>query len=410
MAEPEGAAYLKAGGAELFKKHTSKIFRKRDNETLLKIDKALADYVVIPHGERRARTAALLALIALCDHWLAAKQTKIDGGGSFRARAVKALHEAAGKVLHGLKTIEGVRDRILARNAPKQNWATTLKAVEKIIPKGSVDGAGGAPVRTMQVDNWLEILDKHHRRGQELKAHFRAWEASGEKISFWDYLEKLDPAAKKELEKVSVHYVDDLVHRELFAVRFQNGLMWSRMSPPVQSMIIGKNSSERILAQADDAPLDTTKWLSSALVGMSTGWGAFVLSPKGVIYAGIHANGVFHHSSFLCGAPVLASGMIRVEKGKVTGVHEKNGHYRSQEVHLMTFLKLLQQNMRGIDWHKVDYFTFSGRQTTVGDQLGLPRVPDRTNRPHLSSAQGSGNGAPKRSGRALPQPPLQRQS
>lgn len=405
MAEPAGTVYLRAGGAERFRKDTSKLFARRVNKTLLKLDDALPRYAAIPRDQRTLRTQALLALIALCDDWLSDKQTKIDNHESFRARAIQALHEASVSELRGLQHWARARGVLVA----KQNWTKTVGAVRKIIPEGSLDGAGNAPVRVMQEENWLEILDKHHRRGQELKAHFKAWETSGQQCSFWEYLEKLDPAAKKSLEKVSVHYVDDLVYRDLFAVSFQNGLMRSRMSSVVQNMIVSKWSPETVLLQAEDKLLDTTTWPSSALRGLSTGWAAFVLSPQEVIYAGLHVNGLFHHSSFLCGAPVLASGMIRVEKGRVTGIHEKNGHYKSQEIHLITFLKLLQRNMPGTDWHDVEYFTFSGLPMTVGQKLNLPRkppVPSRANRGPLSSAMPppvqNQHGQVQRSGRPLP--------
>ena len=300
MAEPKGAVYLRAGGAEQFRKDTAKRFARRVNKTLLKIDDALPRYAAIPRDERSLRTQALLALVALCDHWLRDKQTKIDQHESFRAAAVQDLHEAAVAELRGL-----------------QNWAKAKTAIRKLIPKGSLKGHGAAPIRLMQQENWLEVLDTHHRRGQELKKHFLMWEASGQSCSFWEYLEKLDPVAKKELAEVSVRYVDDLIYRALFEVTFDNGLMRSRMSPVVQNMILSRFPRATVFANADEKLLDTSTWPSNALRGVSTGWAAFVLSPQEVLYAGMHVSGLFHHSSFLCGAPVLASGMLRVENGRI---------------------------------------------------------------------------------------------
>ncbi len=376
MGEPRGAVYLRAGGAEQFRKDTAKHFARRTNKTLLKIDAALASYPALPRDERTARTKALLALIALCDSWLSDKQTKIDHGESFRASAVQDLHEAAVSELRGL-----------------QNWAKAKAAIQKLIPPGSLKNLGAAPLRIMQQENWLEVLDQHHRRGQELKTYFQQWEKSPETCSFWEHLEKLAPAVKDDLAKVSVRYVDDLVFRALFEVSFERGQMWSRMSPIVQNMIMSRMSRSAVLHHADLKPLDTSNWPSSALRGMSTGWAAFVMSPQEVVYAGMHVGGLFHHSSFLSGAPVLASGMMRVENGRIRGIHEKNGHYRSQEVHLRTFLRHLQHNLPGTDWHDVEYITFGGTPTTVGQQLGLarkpkaPQPPSRAGRPALSAKQ-----------------------
>lgn len=364
MAEPKGMAYLRAGGAERFRKDTSKRFARRVNKTLLKIDAALPRYAEIKHDERMLRTQALLAIIALCDDWLSDKQTKIDHNESFRARAVQDLHEAAVSELRGL-----------------QNWAKAKAAIRKLIPNGSLKGHGTAPVRLMQDENWLEVLDKHHRRGQELKKHFETWATSSDTGSFWEYLEKIDPTARKALADVSVRYVDDLIYRALFEVSFERGQLWSRMSPVAQNMILSRMSRSVVFANADFKPLDTTSWPSNALRGLTTGWAAFVMSPQNVIYAGMHVGGVFHHSSFLCGAPVLASGMMRVENGRIRGIHEKNGHYRSQEVHLLTFLKHLVRNLPGTDWHDVEYITFGGMPLTVGQKLNLPRKPAPPPRP-----------------------------
>ena len=175
MAEPKGAVYLRAGGAEQFRKDTSKRFARRVNTTLLKIDAALPRYAAIPREERAMRTQGLLALIALCDHWLSDKQTKIDQHESFRAAAIQDLHEAAVSQLRGLN-----------------NWAKAKTAMRKLIPKGSMKGHGTAPVRLLQQENWLELLDKHHRLGQVLKSYFDDWVNSNQTCSFWEYLDKLE--------------------------------------------------------------------------------------------------------------------------------------------------------------------------------------------------------------------------
>ncbi|MCU4179382.1 hypothetical protein [Bosea sp. BH3] len=370
MGEPRGTVYLRAGGAERFRKDTAKRFARRVNKTLLKIDAALAAYPSLTREERTQRTQALLAIVALCDSWLSDKQTKIDHGESFRAAAVQDLHGAAVAELRGL-----------------QNWTKAKTAIRKLIPSGSLKNHGTAPLRIMQKENWLEVVDKHHRRGQELSTHFEAWEKSAETCSFWEYLEKQAPDVKNDLANVSVRYVDDLIFRALFEVSFDRGMIWSRMSPTLQNMILSKMGRSNIFHHAELRPLDTTTWPSNALRGMSTGWAAFVLSPQEVVYAGMHVGGVFHHSSFLSGAPVLASGMIRVENGHIRGIHEKNGHYRSQEVHLRTFLKHLLHQLPGTNWHDVEYITFGGTSMSVGSLLGLQRRPSPPPRPPRPAQQ-----------------------
>ncbi|MDP3255032.1 MAG: hypothetical protein Q8S58_19470 [Bosea sp. (in: a-proteobacteria)] len=400
MAETDGAAYLKAGGADLFKKHTSKIFRKRDNRTLLDLDVMLNGYPTIPRENRERRTKALLAIIALCQSWLSDKKTKVEGHSSFRAPFVKTLHDAAVSALRGIETFQKVKGHFVA----KKNWDTAIAAVRKIVPEGSTHGADGQPVQIMQQDNWLEILDTHHRRGQELKKHYDNWLAAKDPCTFWEYLEKRSPNELKELQKVAVNYIDDLVFRDLFIVSFAGNRMRSRMSPPVQNMVIRKWSHETVMQNAEEKLLDTTTWPSTALHGLTDGWGAFVLSPQEVVYVGIHVSGQFHHSSFLCGAPVLAAGMIKVEQGRIRGIHEKNGHYRSREAHMLAFLKLLQRKLPGTDWHDVEYYSTGGAWMTVGQKLNLPRrppVPSRANRGPLPSTLASPQAAAHVSGGRL---------
>jgi hypothetical protein len=413
MAEPKGMVYLQPGGADLFKKHTSKIFRKRNNDNLIKLDILLAGYPTIPRDDRKRRTLALVSILSLCNQWLSSKATKLEGHSSFRAPHIRNLHEAASSALRGIEVLERVRKHFAA----KKNWDTTLGAVKKIIPEGSTHGADGKPVRIMQGENWLEILDKHHRRGQELKRHFQDWQASNDPRTFWQYLEQLDPNALQALTTLEVSYIDDLMFRDLFTVNFQGGLMRSKITSDLQQRIVDAvkkpelqtaDTRQAILSSAEEKLLDTSNWPSHALAGLTDGWGAFVLSPQDVLYVGVHVSGSFHHSSFLCGAPVLAAGMIKVEKGRIRGIHEKNGHYRSQEVHMQSFLKLLQRNMPGTDWHGVEYYSFGGAWMTVGQKLNLPRrppVPSRANRGPLPSTLASPQHPPQGSGTILSSTP-----
>jgi hypothetical protein len=52
-----------------------------------------------------------------------------------------------------------------------------------------------------------------------------------------------------------------------------------------------------------------------------------VMDNSGRIYAGSSSQ-VKHHSAFLSGNPVAAAGMITVENGEVTGLHNESGHYQ----------------------------------------------------------------------------------
>ncbi|WP_119726298.1 hypothetical protein [Thermomonospora amylolytica] len=44
--------------------------------------------------------------------------------------------------------------------------------------------------------------------------------------------------------------------------------------------------------------------------------------------SGVHAAGVFHHSSFLAGGPVAAAGELRVVNGRLGLISDRSGHYQ----------------------------------------------------------------------------------
>lgn len=408
MTEPNGMIYLCAGGAERFRKDTSKRFRKRDNATLLEIDGKLNAYPIIPTQNFNQRAQALVAIITLCVKWLDAKKTKIDGHGSFRAPVIQALGSAAETALRGVE-----KDQISAEKKAKaqKNWAIARDGVRKLFPKGSTQGANGRPVQPMHPHNYLEVLDPQHRRGQELRQYFMDWERDDQfNGNFWDYLEKLNSEQLDPLQKAKVTYVESLAFRELFIVNFAGGLMRSCMSPTVQNMIMSNAPLAQVMANAEEKLLDTTTWASQTLG--ENGWGAFVLSPAEVLYVGEHKNPTFHHSSFLCGAPVLAAGMIKVKQGRVVAIHEKNGHYRSGEHHVMSFLTLLKRNMPGTNWWEVPYIGFwdtaekaKKKEKKVAEILGLPPVQIVAKGGLQPSTVGYST--MQRSGRPLPQPPAQ---
>jgi hypothetical protein len=70
---------------------------------------------------------------------------------------------------------------------------------------------------------------------------------------------------------------------------------------------------------------------------------AYVWSRDGLIFAGEHIGGQFHHSSFLSGRKVRCAGMINVSSGKVKLVDNDSGHYKPQTRHLRNFAQFLDR-------------------------------------------------------------------
>ena len=91
--------------------------------------------------------------------------------------------------------------------------------------------------------------------------------------------------------------------------------------------------------------VDTGQYTSQG--GMGNGWGIFVIDFHGDIYIGNHDSNLFHHSSFLSGAPVASAGEIAIHSGKVVGITNKTGHYRSGPNELAEAMRVLEKG--GID-------------------------------------------------------------
>lgn len=81
------------------------------------------------------------------------------------------------------------------------------------------------------------------------------------------------------------------------------------------------------LTQGDSRdPFDTSAMFSKH---SGKGFGIYVMSADGALYADQHKVGLFHHSSFLKGGTVAGAGELRVENGTVKEVTNKTGHYRA---------------------------------------------------------------------------------
>jgi hypothetical protein len=73
------------------------------------------------------------------------------------------------------------------------------------------------------------------------------------------------------------------------------------------------------------------------------GWAAFVFSEHYELFIAKHEANVWHHSSFMAGNPVRCAGMIKIDKGKVTGVTGSSGHYKPGARHVYNFCTYLEQ-------------------------------------------------------------------
>ncbi|MBL8212360.1 MAG: hypothetical protein JNK87_16715 [Bryobacterales bacterium] len=385
MPETKTQKYLDRGGPELFRSHTSRWYASRSNKLLLKIDEALEDYLTVEPANVQGRLNKLNAIDSRIFAWECSKRDKVAAlKHSFRMPYVQALKDEVRETaaVYGLKLrkqealrkenedhINGLKK--MEKDKHKAQGHEALKGFVKRVAnvhqpsKVQMVKSAGVPVRALWGQNVDEAIYPQHLRGDELRDYLRR--APTDNVGAL----LADPPAdlKMAMEGNTVHYLDDLVIRCLFEVDFQGNKLYSRITPQVQQAVMSKTKTRKELFDAAPVQvLDTAGWQSNALAGNFQGWACFVMSMYDVIYVGVHEGGRFHHSSFLCGAPVLAAGMIKVEQGIITGFHEKNGHYKCSSEHMMRFFKIIEQRT-GTDLSKVK---FSGAlyndESTVAEQ------------------------------------------
>jgi len=411
--------YLSKSGMKAFVKDTSRWYASRNNELLAKVDEALTAYVNNQNAPLDVKARCINDLLMASQKWLNSKQDKVQSQQhSFRLPVLAALKDQAESekrviTLQQLKQIRLNNEQAANIRQIQQNHHNKVvgDARQRLMPamqtfgKLGTTGVGANPMPgkrqpgllpgTMKSiglkvnglyapptgrpgDNyWVEAADPKHRAGYHLKEHIPAFQKSGMNNLF-EYADQLVGEDMELLEKDQVFYMEDLVVRTLFEVDYEAGKLTSRMSPTLQKKVISKFKNEpeekkearkELFKDATQSTLDTKGWKSNGWTKYGDGWACFVMSAYGTTYIGEHVGGTFHHSSFLCGAPVLAAGMIKVVDGVPVAISEKNGHYKCDEENMRQFIYLMQDRLPGVDWSNVEYYTHGGTSMKVNQML-----------------------------------------
>lgn len=185
---------------------------------------------------------------------------------------------------------------------------------------------------------WLEVSDKYHRYGKNLRSYYRLWERLGFPTNqFFDWLDSKGEAAGQPLPNVedcprsvldsdTVLYITNPEVTEGYAL----------------DIVCGEDGRGRIF-DVDGRPVETG----------ADGW-IFVLRDN-VMYGAEkitsitgHSKQRFHHSSFFGGKAVAAAGIIITdEEGYLTRLYPHSGHYRPGEAHMQRMLFFLHR--KGVD-------------------------------------------------------------
>lgn len=86
-------------------------------------------------------------------------------------------------------------------------------------------------------------------------------------------------------------------------------------------------------------PLDTKEMMTNKA---GAGYGIFVMSQNGEMFAGSHKVGIFHHSSFLAAGNVAGAGELKVSGGKLQHLTNKSGHYLPTDEHNLQVIEELK--------------------------------------------------------------------
>ncbi|SPC67615.1 uncharacterized protein UHOD_03662 [Ustilago sp. UG-2017b] len=265
--------------------------------------------------------------------------------------------------------------------------------------------------KMMEEQYWLEMVDRKHRYGSNLKYYHKAWQEADTRDNFFKWLDQgdgkkvsLDDCPRERLDSECVIYLSSEQRRN-YIVDIENGkLVWRRNRKPVDTKrnkhkdlgngrgIVDIDEEEQHELRKDrerralqrgvsesslDSYLDEEKnkaakhyqskghgksrkldalhssnWSDMLLrkaIGNNT-W-VYVFSSRHELYVGLKLTGYFQHSSFLYGGRVLSAGLLKVDNGTLTSLSPLSGHYRAGTAHFRYFVKKLQDS--GVDLDRV---------------------------------------------------------
>ncbi len=208
---------------------------------------------------------------------------------------------------------------------------------------------------------WLEVSDKYHRYGKNLRLYYRYWERLEFPFNnFFDWLDSkgeaagnplpnLDECPRSELDSDTVLYITNPEVTEQYALTIipEEGTGRGRVFD-VNNNIVRTGSDGWIFVLRDNVVYGAQK----------------ITSVTG------HSKQRFHHSSFFGGKAVRAAGiLITDDEGYLTRLFPHSGHYRPGEAHMQRMLFFLHHigiSLRTFDLDTQQIFHVN-RETTAAD-------------------------------------------
>jgi hypothetical protein len=197
---------------------------------------------------------------------------------------------------------------------------------------------------------WLEVTDKYHRYGKNLRLYYRFWESEGHPTNmFFDWLDSKGDAAgnelpelkecpRRQLDSDTVLYISNPAVTQGYAIQ----VVVEDIDPQGTERYSDGKSRGRMY-DVDGQPVCTGP----------DGW-IFVLRDN-ILYGAKKVTSIsgqsrqrFHHSSFFGGKAVAAAGIfITDDCGYLIRLYPHSGHYRPGEAHMQRVLFFLYHE--GVD-------------------------------------------------------------
>jgi hypothetical protein len=208
---------------------------------------------------------------------------------------------------------------------------------------------------------WLEVSDKYHRYGKNLRLYYRDWERLGFPTNqFFDWLDSKGEAAgqplpnlvecpRSQLDSDTVLYITNPEITQKYSLS-----------------VVADSEGRGTVLDVDGDPVQTGPdgWIF--VLRDSTLYGAQkIASVTGL------SKQRFHHSSFFCGKAVAAAGIFLTnEDGIITRLYPHSGHYRPGEADMQRMLFYLHHNkvnLRTLEMDTQQIFHVA-RQDTLKEQ------------------------------------------
>ncbi|KAL7473174.1 hypothetical protein ACHAXS_013584 [Conticribra weissflogii] len=224
---------------------------------------------------------------------------------------------------------------------------------------------------------WLEVTDKHHRYGKNLRMYYKHWESLGHPYHmFFDWLDSKGEAEGKPLPEIpelprSVLDTDTVLY-------ITNPDVSARYA--LEIVVDPADGSAIVLDQKQQTPIHTGKegWIfilrDHVFYGSQkvTAPNAAQSSSDDSVPCKFRQR--FHHSSFFGGKAVASAGIFLTDdQGRMTHLYPHSGHYRPGEAHMQRVLFFLQRlgvELSTFDVDMQQIFKVSRKSAPNGDDSG----------------------------------------